>query len=108
MSRLTNDLGAVRMLFGPGLLNLMQHRAGLRTTLWLLVHLSPRLTCGPCSLPGAAGGGAAVVADRMYTGQQGIQEQLGVMSTSMQEDLAGIAVIKHYTLEPTRGRSSAA
>ena len=24
------------------------------------------------------------------------------MSTSIQEDLAGIAVIKHYTLEPTR------
>ena len=30
MSRLTNDLGAVRMLFGPGLLNLFNTALRLR------------------------------------------------------------------------------
>ena len=56
MSRLTNDLSAVRMLFGPGLLNLFNTALVYLTTLWLLVHLSPRLTLWALlPLPGAAG-----------------------------------------------------
>ena len=44
MSRLTNDLSAVRMLFGPGLLNLFNTAFVYATALWLLVRLSPALT----------------------------------------------------------------
>ena len=39
---------------------------------------------------------------QMYRASRAIAEQLGTMSTSIQEDLSGIAVIKHYTLEPER------
>ena len=67
------------------------------------MHLSPRLTLfALLPYPAAAGGRAALLAQDVQA-SQAIQEQLGVMSTSIQEDLAGIAVIKHYTLEPTRG-----
>ncbi len=38
MSRLTNDLGAVRMLFGPGLLNLI-NTCSSTSHVWLLLHL---------------------------------------------------------------------
>ena len=44
MSRLTNDLSAVRMLFGPGLLNLVNTVLVYVSSLWLLFGLSPRLT----------------------------------------------------------------
>ena len=65
MSRLTNDLGAVRMLFGPGLLNLFNTALVYATTLWLLVHLSPRLTLWALlPYPALLAGRAAVVAAR--------------------------------------------
>jgi ATP-binding cassette, subfamily B, multidrug efflux pump len=102
MSRLTNDLGAVRMLFGPGLLNLCNTALVYATTVWLLVHLSPRLTIWALLPYPALLAGARLFSRKMYTASRGIQEQLGVMSTSIQEDLAGVAVIKHFTLEPTR------
>jgi ATP-binding cassette subfamily B protein len=44
MSRLTNDLSAVRALFGPGLLNLLNTALVYVTALALLLKLSPRLT----------------------------------------------------------------
>jgi ATP-binding cassette subfamily B protein len=102
MSRLTNDLGSVRAMFGPGLLNLCNTALVYATTVWLLVHLSPRLTLFALLPYPALLGGARLFSRKMYTASRAIQEQLGIMSTSIQEDLAGIAVIKHYTLEPTR------
>jgi ATP-binding cassette, subfamily B, multidrug efflux pump len=102
MSRLTNDLGAVRMLFGPGLLNLCNTALVYATTLWLLVHLSPRLTLWALLPYPALLAGARLSSRKIYGHSRAIQEQLGVMSTSIQEDLGGIAVIKHYTLEPVR------
>jgi ATP-binding cassette subfamily B multidrug efflux pump len=102
MSRLTNDLGAVRMLFGPGLLNLFNTALVYLTTLWVLVHLSPRLTLWALLPYPALLAGARLFSRKMYKASRAIAEQLGTMSTSIQEDLAGIAVIKHYTLEPDR------
>jgi ATP-binding cassette subfamily B protein len=89
-------------MFGPGLLNLCNTALVYATTVWLLVHLSPRLTLFALLPYPALLGGARLFSRKMYTASRAIQEQLGIMSTSIQEDLAGIAVIKHYTLEPTR------
>jgi ATP-binding cassette subfamily B multidrug efflux pump len=102
MSRLTNDLSAVRMLFGPGLLNLINTALVYVTTVWLLIHLSPRLTLWALLPYPLLLAGARLSSRRMYHWSRAIQEQLGAMSASVQEDLAGIAVIKHYTLEPVR------
>ena len=105
MSRLTNDLGAVRMLFGPGLLNLLNTALVYATGLALLLQLSPRLTL-LALIPYPLLLGAARVASRhIHRASRAIQEQLGTMSTAIQEDLAGIAVIKHYTLEESRQRT---
>jgi ATP-binding cassette subfamily B protein len=105
MSRMTNDLGAVRMLFGPGLLNLFNTAFVYATTLALLVRLSPRLTLFALLPYPALLAGARIVSRRMYRASRAIAEQLGVMSAAIQEDLAGIAVIKSYTLEPGRQES---
>jgi ATP-binding cassette subfamily B protein len=102
MSRLTNDLGAVRSLFGPGLLNLINTALVYVTTVWLLLHLSPRLTLWALLPYPLLMAGARASSRRMYHWSRAIQEQLGVLSASVQEDLAGIAVIKHYALEPVR------
>jgi ATP-binding cassette subfamily B multidrug efflux pump len=104
MSRLTNDLGSVRMLFGPGVLNLFNTTLVYVTTLWLLVGLSPRLTLLALLPYPVLLLGARMSSRLMYRSSREIQEQLGKMSTSIQEDLAGISVVKHYALEERRHR----
>ena len=102
MSRLTNDLGAVRALFGPGLLNLLNTALVYATALTLLIQLSPRLTL-IALIPYPLLLGTAKIASRhLHRASRAIQEQLGTMSTTIQEDLAGVAVIKHYALEDAR------
>jgi ATP-binding cassette, subfamily B, multidrug efflux pump len=105
MSRLTNDLSAVRLLFGPGLLNLLNTALVYVTALALLLRLSPRLTLLALIPYPLLLVGARIASRRIHRASRAIQEQLGTMSTAIQEDLAGIAVIKHYTLEESRQRA---
>ena len=105
MSRLTNDLGSVRLLYGPGLLNLLNTALVYATGLALLVRLSPRLTLLALIPYPLLLGAARVASRRIYRASRAIQEQLGTMSTAIQEDLAGIAVIKNYSLEESRQRA---
>jgi ATP-binding cassette subfamily B protein len=102
MSRLTNDLSAVRLLFGPGLLNLVNTVIVYATGLVLLIRLNPRLTLIALIPYPALVLGGRLFSRTMYRASRDIQEQLGRMSTAVQEDLAGIAVVKSYTLEPAR------
>jgi len=102
MSRMTNDLSAVRMLFGPGILNVVNTAIVYVTGVWLLVHLSPWLT-----LVAVAPYPILIVTARLwsriiYGASRAMQDQLGTLSTALQEDLAGIAVVKSYALEETR------
>ena len=105
MSRLTNDLTAVRALYGPGLLNVFNTALVYATALALLLQLSTRLTLMaliPYPLLLVA---ARLASRRIHRASRAIQDQLGTMSTVIQEDLAGIGVIKHYTLEESRQRA---
>jgi ATP-binding cassette subfamily B multidrug efflux pump len=102
MSRLTNDLSSVRLLFGPGILNLLNTALVYTTGIVLMLQLSPRLTLlalAPYPILLIA---VRLASRRIYRAGRAIQEQLGTMSTAIQEDLAGINVIKHYGLEPSR------
>ncbi len=105
MSRLTNDLSSVRLLFGPGILNLLNTALVYTTGIILMLQLSPHLTLlalAPYPILLIA---VRLASRRIYRAGRAIQEQLGTMSTAIQEDLAGINVIKHYGLEPSRQRA---
>jgi ATP-binding cassette, subfamily B, multidrug efflux pump len=99
MSRATNDLSAVRMLWGPGVMQGLQTVVTFATALTLMLRISPRLTLLALiplpllSLVMARVGG--VIHDRF----EGIQAQLGRMSTRVQENLAGVRVVKAYVRE---------
>jgi ATP-binding cassette, subfamily B, multidrug efflux pump len=108
MSRMTNDLSAVRMMFGPGLLNLFNTAFVYVTTVVLLLRLSPALTLWALLPYPVILVGARFATRKMYKASRAIADQLGVMSSAIQEDLAGMAVIKHYTLEPSRQAAFAA
>jgi ATP-binding cassette subfamily B protein len=102
MSRLTNDLSAVRMLFGPGLLNIVNTFLVYASTVWLLLHLSPHLTLFALIPYPVLILSGRIFTRAMYRASRDLQDQIGQMSTAVQEDLAGIAVIKQYALEPQR------
>ena len=101
MSRLTNDLRrGAHAVRARACSTCSTPRCVYATALALLLQLSPRLTLLALHpLPVAARGRRALASRHIYRASRAIQEQLGTMSTAIQEDLAGIAVIKHYTLE---------
>lgn len=102
MSRLTNDVQTVRALWGPGILNLVNTSflfvaaavlmvgIDLELTLWAIIPYPSVVILG------------RVFGRRLYHRSRAVQDQLGHLSASLQEDLTGIGVIKAYTAERQR------
>lgn len=99
MSRATNDISAVRMVAGPAYMYLVNTVvfglfAIVRMTMidpWMtLISLIPLLLLPPVTV-----GFGNLIHDRF----EKIQEQLGILSTMAQENLAGQRIVKAYGQE---------
>ncbi|MCL2823976.1 MAG: ABC transporter ATP-binding protein/permease [Polyangiaceae bacterium] len=99
MSRATNDLGQVRLLLGFGVLNVVNTLFGLVSALSVMVQISPVLTLAALTpLP------LFIVVTRVhgrthYLRTTANQEALGRLSERVQGSLAGIRVVRAYSLE---------
>lgn len=102
MSRLTSDLSSVRMLFGPGILNVANTLFTYGAGGWLLYHLSPRLTLFALLPYPFLILAARLSSRRIYAASRDLQQQLGALAATVHEDVAGIAVVKGYALEEHR------
>jgi ATP-binding cassette subfamily B protein len=104
MSRCVNDLTAVRLMLGPGLLQLTQTPVLMGLALSALFAKNHALT-GLMLLPYplffliARGFGR-----RMHAANLGVQEGLADLSSHLQETFAGISVVKAYAMEETTRR----
>jgi ATP-binding cassette, subfamily B, multidrug efflux pump len=107
MSRLTNDVQTVRGMWGPGLLNLVNTGFVFTAALVLMLGIDPWLTLWALiPYPGMVVLGS-IFGRRIYRTSRAVQEELGGLSTAVQEDLTGIQVIKTYGIEDERhGRFS--
>jgi ATP-binding cassette, subfamily B, multidrug efflux pump len=99
MSRATNDLNAVRMVLGPGIMYSATTIATMVLAIFFMVKLSPSLT-GWVLLP------VPVVAlavryfgETIHRLSEQIQAALGILSTRAQENLTGIRVVRAYAQE---------
>lgn len=99
MSRVTNDLNAVRMLLGPGMMFIATTASVMAVTVYFMFHLSPTLTLWVLlPLP-------IISFVDWYFGQairrlsEQIQDSLGKLSARVQENLAGIRVIRAFVQE---------
>ena len=104
MSRAVNDLTAVRLLLGLGLLNVAQTPVMLVTAIGMMFYLNAELTVWvmlpiPLFVLIARGFGRS-----MHASNLAVQEGLAEMSNQMQENISGIAVIKAYAVEAATGR----
>jgi ATP-binding cassette subfamily B protein len=99
MSRATNDLAAVRMVLGPGIMYTASTVATSAGTIALMVAISPRLTflsLVPLALVSwLVGHYGRQVHDRF----EEVQQQLAEMSALVQENLAGARVVRAYAQE---------
>jgi ATP-binding cassette, subfamily B, multidrug efflux pump len=99
MSRATNDLNAVRMVLGPGIMYTANTIATSILALYFMIRLEPQLTLWVL-LPVPI-----IVVSVYYFGRiihrlsERIQAALGALSTRAQENLTGIRVVRAYAEE---------
>lgn len=99
MSRSTGDLTQVRMLFGFGVLNIVNVVFAFASALQVMIQISPKLTGAAfVMLP------LLVITTRSFSRQlfqrtRANQEALGRLSEMVQGNLAGIRVVRSFALE---------
>jgi ATP-binding cassette subfamily B protein len=101
MSRCVNDLTAVRLMLGPGLLQLAQTPVLMALALSALFaknHVMTGLMLVPYPLFFLIARGFG---RRMHAANLAVQEGLSDMSSHLQETFSGIAVVKAYAMEET-------
>ena len=104
MARLTNDLSAVRMVLGPGIMYSMETLFTATLITVLLFRISPSLAV-LILLPAVVVSLLARRAGRLIHQRfEKIQEQFSWLTTLAQEVVSGIRVVKAYTQEPATAR----
>lgn len=99
MARSTNDLLAVRMVAGPGLMYLSDTIVRTALVLPFMLHISPRLT-GLALLPLLAlPVGMARFGQAIHRRSQEIQAAFADLSSAVHENLAGARVVRAYRQE---------
>jgi ATP-binding cassette subfamily B multidrug efflux pump len=99
MSRATNDMSAVRMVLGPGIMYTASTVATFAGTVTLMLVISPRLTL-LASVPLVLVSWLVRHYGRqVHDRYEEVQAQLAEMNALVQENLAGARVVRAYTQE---------
>jgi len=99
MALATNDLNAIRMLLGPGIMYVVNTAVTLTVALALMLTLSPKLTL-VALLPLPLLAIAVQQGSRLtYARYAKVQEQFGVVNSFAQEALSGVRTVKAYARE---------
>ena len=98
MSRVTNDLQAVSMLVGFGLLSLVNTAIVYVGALAAMLRIDPWLTVVALAPYPLLVGAARRYNARAHADALAVQEQLARLSAKVQENLSGMSVVRAYTL----------
>jgi ATP-binding cassette subfamily B protein len=99
MSRTTNDLAAVRMMLGPGLMYFVNTAVTALASLGFMLAISPRLTVLsllPLPLVSIT---VWHFGDRIHRRFEEIQSVFSALSARAQENLAGVRVVRAFARE---------
>jgi len=99
MSRVTNDLNAVRMILGPGIMYGATTFATMVLAIFFMAKLSPVLTLWVLIPVPVVAVAVRYFGQIIHRLSEKIQASLGVLSTRAQENLTGIRVIRAYVQE---------
>lgn len=99
MSRMTNDLNAVRAVLGPGIMYSINTLITFGFVVWMMLSISPMLTLvGLLPIPLMAFM-VYKFGKQIHKRYQKIQAQLSKISTKAQENFSGIRIVKSYVQE---------
>ncbi|MEE8165261.1 MAG: ABC transporter ATP-binding protein, partial [Myxococcota bacterium] len=99
MSRAVNDINSIRLFLGMGLLNIIQTPVLYVGAIAVMLSIDPWMTLvvfGPYPLAIVV---ARLFGRRMFAANLAGQEQLGRVSTVVQENASGVLVVRSYSLE---------
>jgi ATP-binding cassette subfamily B multidrug efflux pump len=108
MSRLVNDVTAVRMLLGPGILNFINTPVYYAYGLAIMLSIDARLTVAALAVYPLALYFVKRTSGLLVERSLRVQEGLADLSTRVQESLSGVHVVKSYACEEHEIRSFAA
>jgi ATP-binding cassette subfamily B protein len=99
MSRATNDLAAVRMMLGPGIMYLVNTVVVALVSIAFMLAISPRVT-GYALLPlPLVSLSVWYFGERIERRFEAIQQRFAGISAKVQENLAGVRVVRAFTRE---------
>jgi ATP-binding cassette subfamily B protein len=104
MSRVINDISAVRVMLGPGILNFVNAPLYLVYALALMLSMDVRMTLAalvPFPLLILA---VAKFRGRILRSSLEVQQQMSSLSSHVQENLSGMHVVKAYSQEGSQTR----
>lgn len=99
MSRAVNDIGNIRMAIGPAIMYTVNTLAFAAFSLALMIRIDvpltlisilPMLLLAPLTL---------YFGKRLHARYESIQEQLGTLTTMIQENLSGVRIVRAYVQE---------
>lgn len=99
MSRATNDLNAVRMVLGPGIMYSANTIATMVLAIYFMVKLAPGFTLWVLSPVPVVALAVWYFGQIIHRLSEQIQAALGTLSTCAQENLTGVRVIRAYAQE---------
>ena len=99
MSRATNDLNAVRMVLGPGIMYTATTISTMVLAVYFMIKLSPMLTLWVLLPVPVVAVAVRYFGEIIHRLSEQIQAALGILSTRAQENLTGVRVIRAYAQE---------
>jgi len=99
MSRATNDMGAVRMVLGPGIMQGLNTLVMAATAVTLMVILSPLLTVVALIPLPLLSFSVGFFGQRIHRRFEEIQAHFARLSAVVQENLSGVRVVRAYAQE---------
>ena len=107
MSRATNDIAQVRLLLGFGVLNIIGSLFALASALYVMIHVSGRLTLAALTTLPVLALVTRSFSGRMFRANRDNQEAIGKMSDRVLASLAGVRVVRSFALEEAEARAFA-
>jgi len=104
MARSTNDVEAIRMLLGPGILFLVNTLFIFPLAFYQMLSINPPLTFYSIIPLIIMPFYVNAMGNRIHKRFRSVQDQFSVITAMVQENLAGIRVIKAFVREKAQGR----
>ena len=104
MSRAVNDIGNVRMAIGPAVMYTVNTAAFMLFSLFVMVRIDLQLTL-VCIIPMLLLAPLTIYfGGILHTRYESIQDQLGTVTTMIQENLTGVRIVRAYVQEAAQQR----